>query len=67
MDHVSHVSCMPVEFLNDKQIVDEFDKLLLVLVELDKSKLPAIREEAYQILLANLAVVKFSEIGEVKT
>ena len=50
LDDVSHVSRFPAQLLSDKEIIEEFDKLLLVMVELDESKLPAIRKQAYEIM-----------------
>lgn len=50
VSHIQHFSYVPVEFLNDKDVIEEYDKLLLVLVELDDTKLPAIRAEAYAII-----------------
>jgi len=50
MDDVAQVARVPYRFLDDNEVMEEFDKVLLLLVGLDESKLPDIREKAYAII-----------------
>jgi len=48
INNVSSVSYFPEKFLDDKEVVVEFDKLLLLLAEQDESKLQTLRKVTYE-------------------
>jgi len=50
MDTVERVAHVPYRYLDDREVMEEFDKVLLLLVEQDKTKLPDIRKKAYSLI-----------------